>query len=477
MRPLGLQSKVILVLVAVVVPIFVVTTLVQNQLTRPALEEELKQIGVQAARSLQTVIKRQRISLAELAKVTKTPDASVSVLDRTIQYLIYSQPSILRIDVLARTSPDEPVRLIASNFEPDVLPEWSSQFRAEIQEDSNSDDERRMTVWDITHPIHATDQLSSPVVGNIHVVVSLRLVGRFAGTLWRTSWIAAFISVIVLVLVLSYLLRRMIERDRKLQRVETQNQELSTQLHEAERQIFQMEKLAAMGQLTASFAHEIGTPLNALGGHLQLLRQELTPSAASPSRLSIIESQLQKIESIVRGFLQNTAKPSSQKQLTDLNALIERTLSIIEPRLQSNDIEVRRSLNRSIAPIRVVPLDLEQVLLNLFNNSIDSLRDKRERVGARAKPRLEVSSRVSKVKGREGVELCVRDSGEGIAPSEIQKVLEPFYTTKTPNRGTGLGLTIVAELVRKYEGDIRIRSREGAWTEVLLWVPYPLGTG
>src|SRR5580698_4120021 len=130
--------------------------------------------------------------------------------------------------------------------------------------------------------------------------------------------IAAASSMIALLVGLGYFLRKTIQNDRKLRVAETQNLQLTEQLHEAERQLMTTEKLAVMGQLTASFAHEIGTPLNAIGGHLQLLREDLGQSVGSDARtatterLAIINGQVTKIESIVKSFLQSTAKPVSQ---------------------------------------------------------------------------------------------------------------------------------------------------------------------
>src|SRR4029077_10301588 len=115
-------------------------------------------------------------------------------------------------------------------------------------------------------------------------------------------------SVLTLIFALSYFLRRTIENDRRLKEAESENLQLTHQLHEAQRRLMVSEKLAVMGQLTASFAHEIGTPLNAVGGHLQLLREDLLPVESSErknltERLEIVNGQVKKIEEIVKAFL------------------------------------------------------------------------------------------------------------------------------------------------------------------------------
>ena len=106
-----------------------------------------------------------------------------------------------------------------------------------------------------------------------------------------------------------------------------------------------------MGQLTASFAHEIGTPLTAIGGHLQLLKDELPEqNKSSLERFDVIDGQLQKIAGIVKSFLQSTAKPSSQTQLVDLNQIADKTLRIVKPRVDALGVEVKRSYDRDYGP-------------------------------------------------------------------------------------------------------------------------------
>src|SRR6185437_13692840 len=196
---------------------------------------------------------------------------------------------------------------------------------------------------------------------------------------------------------LSYFLRKTIANDRKLREAESQNLQLAEQLHEAERQLMNTEKLAVMGQLTASFAHEIGTPLTAIGGHLQLLKDELPSQNASPlERVDVIDGQVQKIEGIVKSFLQSTAKPPSQKQLVDLSQIADKTLRIVKPRVDTLGVEIKRSFDRNIGPVRVVPLDVEQILLNLVNNSLDSMASKREKGPRRLEIGTEVASREGK---------------------------------------------------------------------------------
>jgi signal transduction histidine kinase len=191
----------------------------------------------------------------------------------------------------------------------------------------------------------------------------------------------------------------------------------------------------------------------------------------SSERFAIIHGQLVKIEEIVKSFLQSTAKPQSQRQLVDINQMIDRALGILRPRIDSLGVQVKSELDRAIGPIRLVPIELEQVILNLLNNSLDSLKAKAaDRRSGR--PLIEVESRHTLTGGREWAEIEVYDTGEGIRKTDLDRVLKPFFTTKRPGEGTGLGLTICQQLVNKYGGELLIDSREGAWTRVTIKLPY-----
>ena len=464
---LDLQAKISLVLVAVILPTFVVVTVAENKVTQPILEEEIRQIGITSGKTLAAEIVSSRL----LALPNPTP-----VIESRIQDLLYSQPNIIRIDVVTKEPITGLPKLVGTNIEeeptqtvPPLVESVTSEFKR---------DEMDVGYWEILVPIEQKSRDHHgprKLLGTVHVAISTKLVGRIVSTLWKTTAAAAALSVVTLLLVLSYFLRKTIANDRRLREAENQNLQLTEQLHDTQRQLMNTEKLAVMGQLTASFAHEIGTPLNAIGGHLQLLQDELTTSGSltgpKAERLEIINGQVGKIEQIVKNFLQSTAKPQSQRQLVDVNRLVDRTLGIVKPRTEVLGVDVKRSLDRELGPIRMVPLEMEQILLNLMNNSLDSMKAKRDSKD-RSRLALEVSSRIAHDDGKTWAEVSVYDTGEGIRRSDLPNVLKPFFTTKRPGEGTGLGLTICQQLTHKYGGTLDIDSKEGAWTRVTLRLPY-----
>ena len=475
-RTLDLQAKVILILIAVIVPTFVVVTIAENSFTQPVLEQEIRQIGITSGKTLATELVSQRL----LSLSNPTP-----AVEGRIQEMLYAQPNVVRVDVFVKDPIKGTAKMIGTSVEEDPAlgpPELPpTPFSETVTSEFRSDD-AGVHEWDLFIPIeqHSRDPRGpTRILGMVHVLISTKLVGRIVGIIWETTAIAAGFSVVMLIIGLSYFLRKTINNDRRLRQAETQNLQLTEQLHDTQRQLMNTEKLAVMGQLTASFAHEIGTPLTAIGGHLQLLREELgapdTPNAgripsATVDRLEIINGQVSKIAEIVKSFLQSTAKPTSQRQLVDINKLVDKTLKIVGPRIDSLGVEVRMNMDRELGPLRAVPLDLEQILLNLVNNSLDSLNsrsgDRRDRL------MIAVSSECDLSEGKQWARVSVYDTGEGIRKADLRNVLKPFFTTKRPGEGTGLGLTISQELAHKYGGVLEIDSKEGAWTRVTLSLPY-----
>lgn len=466
-RHLDLQAKVSIVLVAVILPTFLIVTVAENKITQPILEDEIRHVGITSGKTLATEIVSGRL----LQMPNPTP-----AIESRLQEILYSQPNIVRIDVVAKDSITGNTKTVASNIEEDPgSPPTTFGLVESVTSEYKIDDSGPM--WEINVPIeHRSRDPRGPrrLVGTVHLVISMKLVDSLLGTLWKTTATAAAFSVVALLVALSYFLRKTIANDRKLRQAESQNLELTEQLHEAQRSLMNTEKLAVMGQLTASFAHEIGTPLNAIGGHLQLLQEEMRGSGLSAGhgeRLDIINGQLAKIAEIVKGFLQSTAKPTSQRQLVDLNGLADKTLGIARPRIEALGVEVRRDLDRNMGPLRVVPLELEQILLNLVNNSLDSLRAKSEMHEGK-RMTLEVSTQVAEMEGRQWARVSVYDTGEGIKKVDLKNIFKPFFTTKRPGEGTGLGLTICRQLAHKYGGTLEIDSKEGSWTRVTLLLPY-----
>ncbi len=467
-----LRTKISLALIAVLIPVFSILVLAAHLYIQPTLLREIEQIGISAGKTLASEVIAQRLFSRE---------DRATVIESRVREFLYLQANIRRIEVFAKDPETGKHLLVASSVEEDPAdvhyeaPEISritSALREEVDGPENG--------WDIRVPIYgdsAETSMQEPhPIGSVRVVVSVGLASRLVRLLANMFVVGGVLVSTLLFFLLNLALRKTIENDRKLREAERANLLLSSQLHETERNLLNLEKFAVLGQLTASFAHEIGTPLNAIGGHLALLKEETARKASEESspkspnavdRFSVIEGQLSKIAGIVRGFLQSTAKPVSQRQLVDPHQVIEKTLGIVGPRFDKLGVRIDREFDRNLGPIRIVPVDLEQVLLNLVNNSLDSIRHQRE-----SNRMLWLSTRLKQVDGTDHLELKIRDNGEGIASEDLERVFQPFFTTKSPGEGTGLGLSICREVVGRYGGRLEIDSRRGEWTEVRIEMPY-----
>lgn len=235
-----------------------------------------------------------------------------------------------------------------------------------------------------------------------------------------------------------------------------QLEEANLRLFEMQRQLTQLERLAAAGQLAAQFAHEVGTPLNLISGHVQLLRARLRDERVI-TRLDIIAGQIERITNIVRSMLDSTRRPVPQFEPVDVNALLAQILDASQPTLMARNVELQTQINAELPPINADADQLQQVFINLINNSLDAMP-----LGGR----LEVSTGLD----RNGAVIEVSDNGEGIAQDQIDLIFEPMFSTKR-GRGTGLGLTIVKQIVSEHNGEIEVRSRPGQQTTFRITLP------
>jgi signal transduction histidine kinase len=468
LRKLDLRAKISLALIAVLLPVFTLLAFSAHLFIRPSLLREMEQIGISAGKTLATEIVTQNL----LRKADREHR-----IESRVQEFLYLQPNIRRIEVFAYDSGSGKNILVASSIEEDPEDVKSdAPVVSKITTTLNESPGVEERGWEVWVPIFSGAHVTGPKpVGAVRVVISIGLVSRLARLSSNVAMVGGAIGLILLFFLLNFALRATIENDRKLQAAELENLVLSEQLHEVERNLLNLEKFAVLGQLTATFAHEIGTPLNAIGGHLALLKEEAAPKVPrAADRIGVIEGQVAKIAGIVRGFLQNTMKPASQKQLVDPHQIIEKTLSIVRPRVESLGVRIVRDFDRRIGPIRIVPVDFEQILLNLVNNALDSIRMKRSE-GTFSGMTLTLTTRGKKIGSTEGIELRIRDTGEGIETEDLERVFQPFFTTKGPGEGTGLGLGICRDLLKKYGGNLGIDSRRGEWTEVVLDIPYRSG--
>ena len=237
----------------------------------------------------------------------------------------------------------------------------------------------------------------------------------------------------------------------------TQLEEANAALFEIQRELTKFERLAAAGQMAAQFAHEVGTPLNLISGHVQLLAAR-NGDTKTGERLELIGSQIARIERIVRNMLNATRRPQPQLEALDLNALLTRIFEITAPTLAARQVELKTELDEALPPIQADNEQLQQVFINLINNALDAMPQGGElhfRTAAAAGYAL----------------VSCRDTGEGIRAEIKARVFDPLFTTKFLGRGSGLGLAVTQQIVREHGGEITVESEFGEGAEFQLWLP------
>jgi signal transduction histidine kinase len=212
----------------------------------------------------------------------------------------------------------------------------------------------------------------------------------------------------------------------------------------------------------AEVAHEVGTPLHSVAGHLELLRKDLAArglSDESARRLGIIESQLRRVTEIITRLLDVTRRTPGEPGPVDLERLARDTVELVRPGLARAGVTLGFRAEPGAARVLGRPDQLQQVILNLLTNAIDATAGGGQ---------IEVTTRARQT-GE--VEFAVRDTGQGIAPAVRSQIFEPFFSTKEAGRGTGLGLFITAEIVREHRGRIEVDSAEGGGSTFRVTLP------
>ena len=229
---------------------------------------------------------------------------------------------------------------------------------------------------------------------------------------------------------------------------------INEELFDTRKNLARSERLAVAGQLAASLAHEIGTPLNSISGHVQLMARRKTGDAANDRRLQIIESQIENIVRTVKQLLSWTRKFELRIEALDIRRTLEEAVLLSSPALEARKIKVRTELPRQALPIYGDAGYLQQVFLNLINNSMDAM----PRGGTL---RIRLSKAENGLAGAEApaARIEVQDTGEGIPPEMQGHIFDPMFTTKRMGTGAGLGLAICRQILQQHGGTIEVSSR------------------
>ena len=234
--------------------------------------------------------------------------------------------------------------------------------------------------------------------------------------------------------------------------------ELNDLLVEARRERIAQERLAALGQLSGTIAHELGNPLNSINGHVQLLARDASCPKPVRDELAIIEREVQRMTSIIRRFLDSARALVPKPEPVRIQDLVEEALSLTVSAEARHRLEVRSDVPADIGAATLDPALVRHVLGNFISNAVDAMP------GAGC---LTVRARHTAAH----LSLSVSDTGPGIAPEARKHIFEPFYTTKPAGKGTGLGLAICREIASALRGHIEVDGAPGHGATFTLVVP------
>jgi PAS domain S-box-containing protein len=228
-------------------------------------------------------------------------------------------------------------------------------------------------------------------------------------------------------------------------------------LRKTQEQLLQSEKMSAVGQLIAGVAHELNNPLTAILGYAQLLETEGLNTRAQ-DYVSKLFKQAQRTHRVVQNLLSFARQRKPQRDEVDMRKVLEETLALRDYDLKINNISVERDLPSEPALVVADPHQIEQVFLNIINNSVDAIQE----TGRTGKIKIRISS--------VGGHVCTQFSDDGAGIKDPKRIFDPFYTTKSVGKGTGLGLSICYGIVKEHGGDITANNAPegGAIIEVRL---------
>ncbi len=507
LRRLGLQGKIILIIALAVISVVSVSTYIAMLLTRQLVEEDTYHKALAQAKSIAQQLVDKR--------ALENPPALMNAL----QQMEHDFPSITQADVYVHVPTH---KLVVStnpggqNLELDNIPDIQSYNEYEqaapdqitIETPDGNYWIMGTTIMEDGHSIACLNLK----VSKLHLsIITQRLVGR------NLLVMLAGLGFLILVIHIFFLksirgpvkemirvmdsaegeslqvrarvrthdeIGQLAERlNRMLARIENFNAELgrkvrdatselaqrnedlkriNEELFETQKTLARSERLAIAGQLAAGLAHEIGTPLNSISGHVQLLSRQKVGGEAGARRLDIIERQIDSIVRTVKQLLSWTRKFDLRLERVNIPLLLDDTLTLSSPALQHRNIRMVREWRADCPSVIADPGYLQQVFLNLINNSMDAMPS-----GGTLTTRIRFPASAEE----SAIAVEVEDTGVGIAQETLLRIFEPMFTTKRLGTGAGLGLAICDQIIRQHRGSIKVESERGRGTRFIVILP------
>jgi signal transduction histidine kinase len=285
-----------------------------------------------------------------------------------------------------------------------------------------------------------------------------------------------------------FLLYGYFQKNKDKKRIEKAYRELKS----TQAQLIQSEKMASLGELTAGIAHEIQNPLNFVNNFSEInkelvdeLQQELKAGKIADAieisnDIKANEEKInhhgQRADAIVKGMLQHSRSSSGQKEPTNINTLADEYLRLAYHGLRAKDKSFNATLqtdfDETVGNINIIPQDMGRVILNLITNAFYVVNEKAlSAVATPTAAKYEPTVSVSTKKLGDKILISVKDNGNGIPPKVIDKIFQPFFTTKPTGQGTGLGLSLSYDIVKAHGGELKVETKEGEGSTFILLLP------
>lgn len=292
----------------------------------------------------------------------------------------------------------------------------------------------------------------------------------------RLYILSAGIFVLLLLALIFY------RNDRQKTKARIEIEKAYENLKATQTKLIQSEKMASLGELTAGIAHEIQNPLNFVNNFSEVnkellaeMREEIDKGNINEVKsiaTDVIDNEEKinhhgkRADAIVKGMLQHSRSSTGQMELTDLNALVDEYVRLAYHGLRAKDktfnAKFETKLDPALSKIKVVPQDMGRVILNLVSNAFYAVNEKKKSSPADYEPTVTVSTK--KVNNK--IEVRVADNGNGIPQGIVEKIFQPFFTTKPTGQGTGLGLSLTYDIITKgHAGEIKVETKEGEGSE------------
>jgi two-component system, NtrC family, sensor kinase len=234
---------------------------------------------------------------------------------------------------------------------------------------------------------------------------------------------------------------------------------------ESENRLLQSEKQASVGRLAAGVAHEINNPLTGVLTYTHMLLRRKDIGDDIRSDLQTIAESTERVRKIVKGLLDFSRQTKLEREPTDVNLLIKTSISLMENQALLKGVSMHFHEGENLPPVTLDRSQIQSVLLNMIINALDAS-------SAGGSINLYTATGLSAGdSAKKGVEITIADTGAGIAPKDLDKLFEPFFSTKEVGKGTGLGLAVSYGIVQRHGGTIRVQSEVGKGTRFFIWLP------